>query len=127
MRLEHVALAYSSEQNSDRFFQQLLGLKKETPKALAPSLARAIFDVDTELMMVNYRGESLHFEVFVTGQTLNSERRIGHVCLAVEDLNAFLDRCHSLGIEVNQVPKGDRILTFVRDDGHLFEIKVAES
>ena len=127
MRLEHVALTYSSEQNSDRFFQQLLGLKKDAPKALAPSLARDIFDVDTELMMINYRGDGLHFEIFVTGQPLNSEGRIGHVCLAVEDLNVFLDKCHSLGIEVNRVPKGDRILTFVRDDGHLFEIKVAES
>ena len=127
MRLKHVALTYSSEQNSDRFFQQLLGLKKEGPKALAPSLARAIFDVDTGLMMINYRGESLHFEIFVTGQPLNSKGRIGHVCLAVEDLNVFVEKCRSLGIEVNQVPKGDRILTFVRDDGHLFEIKDTES
>ena len=68
MHLKHVALAYGSEQHSDRFFKQLLGLDKDKPKTLAISLASAIFNIDTELMMINYRGENIHFEIFVTGQ-----------------------------------------------------------
>jgi catechol 2,3-dioxygenase-like lactoylglutathione lyase family enzyme len=124
MRLKHVALTYSSEQHSDRFFQQLLGLEKEAPKALAPSLAKAIFNVDTELMMINYRGENLHFEIFITGQPANQKHQIGHVCLQVKDLKAFVNQCHHLHMAVIEVPKGDRTLTFIRDDeGHLFEIK----
>ena len=124
MILKHVALTCSSEKNSDRLCQHLLGLEKEEPKILDISLAKAIFEVDTELMMINYRGESVHFEIFITGQPVKQDDPIGHVCLAVKDLKAFLDKSHQLQMEIIQVPKGDRTLTFMRDDdGHLFEIK----
>lgn len=124
MRLKHVALAYGSEQHSDRFFKHLLGLEKEAPKALAPSLGKAIFDVETELLMINYRGKNLHFEIFITGKAENQVHQVGHVCLQVKDLKAFVNKCHHLGMAVIQVPKRDRTLTFIRDDeGHLFEIK----
>ncbi len=124
MILRHVALTCRSEKNSDRFFKHLLGLQKSEPQTLAVSLSKAIFDVDDELLMINYRGENVHFEIFITGQTLNRERQIGHVCLEVKDLKAFLNECRTLEFEVIQVPKGDRTLTFIRDnDGHLFEIK----
>ncbi len=124
MILRHVALVCSSEKNSDRFFKDLLGLEKVEPKILARSLSMAIFNVDAELLMINYRGEQVHFEIFITGQSANRLKQIGHVCLEVEDLNAFLNECHHLEIEVIHVPKGDRILTFVQDnDGNLFEIK----
>ena len=124
MLLKHVALTYSSEEHSDRFFKHLLGLEKEAPRALAPSLAKVIFNVDTELMMINYRGENLHFEIFITGKPENQAHQIGHVCLQVKDLNAFVNQCHHLRMTVIEVPKGDRTLTFIRDDeGHLFEIK----
>ena len=124
MMLRHVALVCSSEENSDRFYQNLLGLEKSEPKILARPLSKAIFNVDTELMMINYRGEQVHFEIFITDPSESRLKQIGHVCLEIEDLNAFLNECHHLEIEVNQVPKGDKTLTFIRDpDGNLFEIK----
>ncbi len=124
MLLKHVALTYRSEKNSDRFFKHLLGLEKEEPKALAPSLGKAIFDVDAELLMINYRSKDMHFEIFITEQPASPANQIDHVCLQVKDLRAFVNKCHHLGMEVIQVPKGDRALTFMRDDeGHLFEIK----
>ncbi|MDX1708258.1 MAG: hypothetical protein R3274_06635 [Desulfobacterales bacterium] len=124
MILRHAALTCSSERNSDRFFKDLLGLEKETPKTLAPSLARAIFNVDTELMMINYRSENVHFEIFITGKAVIQNSPIDHVCLEVKDLEAFVAQCHRLEMGIIKVTKGDRILTFIRDDdGHLFEIK----
>ena len=124
MIMRHAALTCSSEQNSDRFFQDVLGLEKEKPKTLAVSLAKAIFDVDTELAMINYHGENVHFEIFITGQPVKQSNAIDHVCLEVKDLHALLDKCRRLEMAVIQVPKGDRTLTFIRDDdGHLFEIK----
>ena len=124
MILRHVALTCSSEKKSDRFYKDLLGLEKTEPKILPRSLSKAIFNFDSELLMINYRGEQVHFEIFITGQSANRLKQIGHVCLEVEDLNAFLNECHHLEIEVIHVPKGDRILTFVQDnDGNLFEIK----
>ena len=124
MILKHVALTYSSEKNADRFFINLLGLQKSDPKALPISLAKAIFNVEAELRMINYQSETVHFEVFITGHSTNRSRQIEHICLEVEDLPGFLAKCHNLNIEVSQIPKGDRTLTFIRDrDDNLFEIK----
>ena len=124
MLLKHVALSCSSEKNSDRLCQHLLGLEKEEPKTLDIALAKAIFNVDTELLMINYWGENVHFEIFITGQPVMRDDPISHVCLEVKDLKAFLNKGHHLQMEIIQVPKGDRMLTFIRDDdGHLFEIK----
>jgi catechol 2,3-dioxygenase-like lactoylglutathione lyase family enzyme len=124
MLLKHVALACSSEKNSDRLFKHLLGLDKSEPKTLSISLAKAIFNVDAELLMINYRDENVHFEIFITDQPVRPVKQIEHICLEVKNLKAFLNECRRLEVEVIQVPKGDRTLTFIRDDdGHLFEIK----
>jgi hypothetical protein len=89
MILRHVALTCSSEKNSDQFFKNLLGLEKSEPKILARSLSKSIFNVDGDLLMINYRGEHVHFEIFITDLSVNRLKQIGHVCLDVEDLNAF--------------------------------------
>ena len=47
-----------------------------------------------------------------------------HLCLEVEDMEAFVDKCLASGLSVKQVPKGDSLLVFVEDyDKNLFEIK----
>lgn len=124
MLLRHVALNCSSEKKSDRFYKNLLGLEKSEPKILPLTLSKAIFNVDTELMMINYQGEKVFFEIFITGHLMNDARQIEHVCLEVDDLQNFLKKCRDLDVEISQIPKGDRTLTFIRDyDGNLFEIK----
>ncbi len=124
MFLRHVAVTCSTEKKSDRFYQNLLSLEKSEPKILPNSLSRAIFNVDAELAIVNYQGKQIHFEIFITGQSMHDDRKIEHVCLEVDDLNDFLEKCRDLDVEISQIPKGDRTLTFIRDfDGNLFEIK----
>ena len=58
MKLRHVALSYTSENNSDRLFQNLLGLEKSEPKWLPGSLSKSIFNVDSKLLMINYQNEN---------------------------------------------------------------------
>ena len=42
----------------------------------------------------------------------------------VKDREEFIRRCEAMHLEVNRIPKGDTLLTFVKDyDGNLFEIK----
>ena len=124
MILRHVALTCSSEKNSDRFYKDLLGLKKSEPKNLPEALSKAIFKVDAELLMIHYQGKSVHFEVFITDCPVNKNRRIAHVCLQVDDLKSFLQKCRDLDVEISQIPRGERTLTFIRDfDKNLFEIK----
>ena len=124
MRLLHVGITSSSEEKADRFYVDLLGLQKAEPKILAAEICRALFGVDRELTMINYVGESAHFEVFVCGAATASVRAIEHACIEVEDLSEFLRRCDTLDVEVCRVPKGESLITFIRDaDGNLFEIK----
>ena len=124
MILRHVALACSSEEKSDKFYKSLLGLQKSEPKAIPPPLSKALFDIDSELKIINYRNDYLHFEIFFTSQNNSSVNRIEHVCLEVDDLAAFLEKCHTLQVKTVQVPKEDKLLTFISDDdGNLFEIK----
>ncbi len=124
MILRHVALACSSEEKSDKFYKNLLGLKKSAPKTLPPTLAKALFDIDSELKIINYLNDNLHFEVFFTNRNRSCLRRIEHVCLEVDDLEAFLEKCRTLQVKIVQVPKGDKLLTFILDDdANLFEIK----
>ena len=122
--LQHVAVTCSSEKTADRFYKNLLGLEKTGPKILPASLSMAIFNVNSELLVINYLGESVHIEVFITGLAADRKRQIEHVCLKVDDLQSFAKKCDELDLEISRIPKGDRILTFLRDyDGNLFEIK----
>ena len=124
MLLKHVGLACSTEDNADKFYQKLLGLNKSEPKMLPSDLSSAIFNVDAELPIINYTGEKVHFEIFITGLVDDRSGQITHQCLEVDGLSAFIEKCRSLGVEILQVPKGAKVLTFIKDfDGNLFEIK----
>ena len=124
MHLKHVGLTSSSEEKADAFYADLLGLIKSEPKTLPCELSKAIFNVDSELVMINYQNEQVHFEIFVTGPNGGNSRKIAHTCLEVDNLEVFLGKCHSLNVDIARIPKGDKTLTFIKDfDGNLFEIK----
>jgi catechol 2,3-dioxygenase-like lactoylglutathione lyase family enzyme len=123
MRLQHVALTCSSEEKSDKFYKSLLGLQKSEPKTIPAALSKALFNINSELKIINYRNENLHFEIFFSDQNRGSAKRIDHACLQVDDLEAFLEKCRALQVKIDQVPKQDKLLTFISDDdGNLFEI-----
>jgi catechol 2,3-dioxygenase-like lactoylglutathione lyase family enzyme len=124
MILRHIALTCSSEERSDKFYKNLLGLQKSDPKTIPPSLSKALFDINSELKIINYLDDFLHFEIFITRHNTSGIRRIEHVCLEVDDLAEFLEKCRTLQVKIIQVPRGEKLLTFVSDaDGNLFEIK----
>jgi catechol 2,3-dioxygenase-like lactoylglutathione lyase family enzyme len=124
MILRHVALTCSSEEKSDKFYKSLLGLQKSEPKAISATLSKALFDIDSELKIINYRNDYLHFEIFLSSHNNSSVNRVEHVCLEVDDLAAFLEKCRTLQVKIVQVPRKDKLLTFISDeDGNLFEIK----
>ncbi len=124
MLLKHVGLTSSSEENSDKFYQDLLGLNKAEPKTLPSDLCKAIFNLDAELPIINYLDENIHFEIFITSASKSNNLKIEHLCLEVDDLSGFIEKCRGLSVEVARIPKGDKTLTFIKDyDGNLFEIK----
>jgi len=67
---------------------------------------------------------NVYFEIFITSENKSNNLKIEHLCLEVDDLTGFIDKCRSLNVEITQIPKGDKTLTFIKDfDGNLFEIK----
>lgn len=123
MKWIHMGLACRSEANADRFFVTVLELTKSGPKTLSGHVAEGLFGVAADLPMIKYLGDGLQFEVFIDPNREPTNDPIIHACLQVENRDRFLARCECHGVEVIRVPKGEALLTFVRDyDGNLYEI-----
>jgi len=124
MVLEHVALVCGSKENSDKFYEQLLGLTKINSKILPRELSRQIFDLDSELQVINYADDTTRFEIFINSTESSDVKRIEHVCLEIEDMEAFIKKCHAMEAKILQIQKGGKLLLFIKDfDGNLFELK----
>ena len=124
MQLKHLALVCSSEENSNRFFTMLLGLQKVSSKTIPATLVNQIFNIDSDLKIINYADDNIVFEVFIDSKNRAEKNKIDHICIQVENLASFLETCRSMKIEIVQVPRGDAFITFIKDDdGNLFEIK----
>ena len=120
----HMGMVFRAEAEADGFFCSLLGLEKTEPKTLPAEVSKGIFGVDQDLPMIYYNGLDLQFEVFIDPHYQPSNDRIVHACISVPDIDAFLAKCENADVEIIRVPKGDRVLVFIRDAaGHLYEIK----
>jgi len=126
-RYVHSGLGSVSLEHTDLFYGRLLGLERTEPRTLPRETAEALFGVETDLTMVYYQNEHCQFELFVHAdlESFNGTRgTVSHDCIQVVDKAGFVEECAASGCAVLQVPKGDKVLTFVRDlDGNLFEVK----
>lgn len=127
IRYVHSGLGSVSIEHADLFYGQLLGLERTEPRILPRETAEALFGVQTELTMVYYQNEHSQFELLVHPdlESFNGARgNVSHDCIQVADKEDFVEECEKSGCQVLQVPKGDKVLTFVRDlDGNLFEVR----
>lgn len=114
-------------ENTDLFYGRLLGLERTEPKTLPREMAEALFGVETDLTIVYYQDENNQFELFIHPdlKCFNGARgNVSHDCIQVDDKDGFVEKCEKSGCEALQVPKGDKVLIFVKDlDGNLFEVK----
>jgi len=124
MKARHYGLACRSEETADRFYEKFLGLKKSERKTVPAALSGLLFGLPRDLAVLSYAGDEVQFEVFVHQGERPAAGSPAHICLEVENLEAFLERCRAMGVPVIRAPKGDKWITFVQDyDGNLFEIK----
>jgi catechol 2,3-dioxygenase-like lactoylglutathione lyase family enzyme len=124
MKLHHIALVSSSEEKSDWFYRDVLGLEKKSARQIPADLMTQIFNIDKEARLINYSGSNgLLFEIFVTPVRENVP--VSHACLIVDDREAFLENCQQMDVPVHRIPRGDgTFIVFVNDgDDNLFEIK----
>ena len=126
MRIHHVGLVCRREADADRFFGELLGLRKSGRKTISASVTRPLFGLDGGIDVCSYAGDGFHFEVFFQDDPKGTAGRITHSCLEVGKSDDLLERARAMNITVLRVPKGDGWVTFIEDaDGHRFEIKKA--
>jgi catechol 2,3-dioxygenase-like lactoylglutathione lyase family enzyme len=124
MKLNHVALVCSSEQRADDFYEGVLELVKMKSFLLSRELARQIFEIDGECRVLVYGNSLFTIEVFLATPAPGRETSFEHTCVEVKNIEEFVNRCEAMQVEVNRIPKGDRLLTFVKDyDGNRFEVK----
>ena len=115
-----------SQENADRFYGGILGLRKIKSFTLSKDLTGQIFEIPRECQIILYGNDNFAAEVFVAHPAPGKVTSLVHLCLEVEDREGFLGKCQAMGLTVKRVPKGDSLLTFVHDyDGNLFEIKEA--
>ncbi len=128
MRLEHAALVCGSQKKAETFYQGILGLRKAKSQTLDREMAKKIFDQPFACDITLYKNQDLAVEVFVPhGEVEIRPGGFSHLCLKVDDREAFMEACRDAGLEVRRIPRGDGFLVFVKDfDGNLFEIKGRE-
>ena len=124
MKLHHVAVVCHSQENADRFYGEILGLKQIKSFTLNRELVDQIFDVNCECQMILYGNENFAVEVFVTSVHPEKVNPFVHLCIEVENKEKLAENCQAKGLETKRISRGDGSLIFVKDyDGNLFEIK----
>ena len=126
MKIEHIALGYNSEKESDKFFIGLLGLKKIRLKSVPVDLMDKFFDIKREYIFILYGNEDLNFEVFITNDKSKAKDVFTHSCLLIENRDEFVNKAYSMGFDVVKVPRkdSDGYYLFIKDSFHnLYEIK----
>jgi len=125
MKIEHIAVGYNSEEESDEFFIGLLGLKKIRSKSVPPDLMEKFFGVKREHKFVRYGNRDSNFEVFITNDKSKAKDVFTHSCLVIENRDEFVDKASSMGFDVVKVPRkdGDGYYLFIKDSfQNLYEI-----
>ncbi len=125
MKIEHIAVAYNSEEEADKFFINLLGLKKIRSKDVTSDLMEKFFGVEKEHKFVRYGNQDSNFEVFITNDKSKAKDIFTHFCLVVENRDEFLNKVSSMGYNVVKVQRkdGNGYYLFIKDSFHnLYEI-----
>ena len=123
---EHIAVAANSENDSDNFFMELLGLQKTRSFTVSTDLMEKFFGVGKDQKIVRYEKGSLSFEVFITNDDSKASDIFTHSCLLIENRDDFVNRATKMGYDIVKVPRKDGFgyYLFIRDSfQNLYEIK----
>lgn len=126
MKIEHIALGYNSEEEADKFFINLLSLKKIRSKLVSSDLMEKFFGVKREVKFILYTDDDSKFEVFITDDKSKANDIFTHPCILIENRDEFLDKASSMGFECVKVPRQDNngYYLFIKDSfQNLYEIK----
>ena len=126
MKIEHFAVSSNNEEDSDRFFIELLDMKKERAFAVSEDLMEQFFGVRKEQKIVRYGNDDVSVEAFITNNNSKVIDKFTHICLIIEGREKLIEKAKQLNFEVIKVPRknSDGFYLFLKDNyGNLFEIK----
>ena len=126
MKIEHIAVGYNSEEEANKFFVELLGLKKISSKSVSPDLMEKFFGVKKEHKFIVFGNQDSIFEVFITYKKGKAKDPFTHICLAVDNRDEFVDKALLMGFDLVKVfrEESDGYYLFVKDSfQNLYEIK----
>ncbi len=126
MKIEHFAVSSNNEEDSNRFFIELLDMKKERAFVVSEDLMEQFFGVRKEQKIVRYGNDEVSVEAFITNDKSKVIDRFTHICLIIEGREKLIEKAKQLNFEVIKVPRknSDGFYLFLKDDfGNLYEIK----
>jgi len=126
LKIEHIAVSSNTEEDSDRFFIELLDMKKERAFVVSDDLMEQFFGVRKELKIIRYGNDEVSVETFITNDNSKVIDNFTHICLIIEDREKLIERAKELNFEVIKVPRknSDGFYLFLKDNfGNLYEIK----
>ncbi len=126
MKIDHVAVSSNTEEDSDRFFIELLDMKKERAFVVSDDLMELFFGVRKEQKIVRYGNDDVSVEAFITNNNSKVIDKFTHICLIIEGREKLIEKAKQLNFEVIKVPRKntDGFYLFLKDHfGNLYEIK----
>ena len=126
MRIEHIAVASKSEADSDKFFVDLLGLKKSRSFSVSADKMAVFFGVNKDQEFVRYDNEDLSVEVIITGDNSKANDIFTHSCLLIEEREELINKAQTLGFPIIKLDRedGNGYYLFIKDNyDNLYEIK----
>ncbi|MFX1287884.1 MAG: VOC family protein [Promethearchaeota archaeon] len=126
MKIEHIAVSANSVEDSDKFFVELLDLKKVRDFIVTEDLMEQFFGVKKKQRIIRYGNGEVNFEAFITNDSSKIIDKFTHFCLIIEKREKLVEKANELNFKVIKVPRksSEGYYLFLRDNfGNLYEIK----
>ncbi|MBY8982797.1 MAG: VOC family protein [Candidatus Lokiarchaeota archaeon] len=126
MQLEHFAIASNSEEDSDLFYINLLGMDKVRNFSVSSELMNEFFGIKKEQKIIRYESQNVVAEVFITEDNNTSKDILTHICLIIDNRDDFVNKANTMGYKVTKVLRKDKdtYYLFIKDNyGNVYEIK----
>ncbi len=128
MKIDHIAVTSNSEKESDKFFCDLLELKRIKTFTVSEELSQKFFGVKKSHKVVRYQNESFGAEVFINEKESKAKDVFTHICIIIQNRDQLIKRAMEFGFETIKVPRNDSdsYYLFLKDSfGNRYEIKSA--
>lgn len=126
MKIEHMAVAANSEEDSDEFFIELLELEKKRVFTVPNELMKKFFGINKPQKVIRYANLEIDFEVFITDDNNGVKDAFTHSCILIENRDQFVEKAVKKNFLVVKVPRegSSNYYLFIKDNyGNLYEIK----